>query len=643
MKKVKKEIKDVKQVIANYAEPVSIAFGSESTGNKTRRNAASTQERTDRFANIDMGLIPYRYGGAMNGGITNKSSVDARDAIVLCQKCYYNFAVFRNVIDLMTEFSIGNLYYRGGSRKSQEFFAALFAKINLWDFQDKFFREYYRSGTVISYRYDGKLKENSVNEIMQTFGATKVNNGRLPVRYIILNPADVQIAGNISFASGIYYKILTDYELQRLRDPKTEEDKEVFNSLSGEAKKLIKQKGNSAVSIPLDVDKINAVFYKKQDYEPLGVPMGFPVLEDINWKAEMKKIDMAIARTTQQCILLITMGAEPTKGGINPIAQRAMQSIFENESVGRVIVADYTTEAKFIIPEIADILDPKKYAQVNEDIQNGLNNILVGNDKFANTSIKVQIFVERLKQGRQAFLNNFLVPEIRRISEELGFKNYPVPMFEDINLKDDLEFAKVYSQLTTMGVLTPSEAITAIETGKLPTEEESVEAQTRLAEYKDKGFYQPLMGGPQDQQETAQITQSFKLKQQSNSGNAGRPKGTKSKKRVTPIGGSSTKYSLKKITDNLILAGELHGNVKSKLIETKKIKDFTNNYEVVCNSLVSMIILNEEPKNWNDKTIENYIQNPVDKNLDRIKQIQDISIEHQVDEYLAGILYISEK
>ena len=56
-----------------------------------------------------------------------------------------------------------------------------------------------------------------------------------------------------------------------------------------------------------------AVFYKKQDYEPFAVPMGYPVLEDINWKQEMKQMDMAVARTTNQAILLITMGTKASK------------------------------------------------------------------------------------------------------------------------------------------------------------------------------------------------------------------------------------------------------------------------------------------------------------------------------------------
>ena len=37
------------------------------------------------------------------------------------------------------------------------------------------------------------------------------------------------------------------------------------------------------------------------------------------------------------------------------------------------------------------------------------------------------------------------------------------------------------------------------------------------------------------------------------------------------------------------------------------------------------------------------VDKPIDKNPDRVKQVQSIAVEHQVDEYLAGILYASEK
>ena len=342
------------------AEPLMAMHEAVATQTRTRRNVAADIPRTDRFRNIENGMIPFKY----SHGVANNSNIDVRDTIILCQKAYYNFSVFRNTIDLMTEFSISDLYYTGGSKKSRDFFHTLFKKINIDDLQSRFFREYYRSGNVFVYRFNAKMEKSDVFKINQTFGISQASEDlEIPSKYIILNPSDIQLQGSISFSTGVYYKVVTDYELQRLRHPQTEEDREVFDNLPEQTKKLIedtKNVGMAAVTIPLDTDKLVAVFYKKQDYEPFAVPMGYPVLEDINWKQEMKQMDMAVARTTNQAILLVTMGAKPEDGGVNQKNLMAMQKLFENESVGRVLISDYTTDAKFVIPAIGNILDPKK-------------------------------------------------------------------------------------------------------------------------------------------------------------------------------------------------------------------------------------------------------------------------------------------
>ena len=126
------------------AEPLMAMNEAKASQTRTRRNAAADIPRTDRFRNIDNGMIPFKY----SHGVNNNSNIDVRDTIILCQKAYYNFSVFRNTIDLMTEFSISDLYYTGGSKKSREFFETLFKKINIDDLQSRFFREYYRSGNV---------------------------------------------------------------------------------------------------------------------------------------------------------------------------------------------------------------------------------------------------------------------------------------------------------------------------------------------------------------------------------------------------------------------------------------------------------------------------------------------------------------
>ena len=138
-----KKIEDITPLMSHAA-----ASGT-TEATRTRRNVSGQIEAINRFSNINDGLIPF----TNSSNISSASSLTIRDAVVLCQKCYYNFAVFRNVIDLMTEFSISNVFFKGGNKKSRDFFKALFNKINLQDFQDKFYREYFRSGNVFVYRF----------------------------------------------------------------------------------------------------------------------------------------------------------------------------------------------------------------------------------------------------------------------------------------------------------------------------------------------------------------------------------------------------------------------------------------------------------------------------------------------------------
>ena len=627
MAKVKKEKTEESSFAPMMVEGSTPAHGgvaSRVTETRSRRNAASTIERTDRFRNIDEGMVPFNYATGYN---YNKSNIDVRDTVILCQKAYYNFGLFRNTIDLLSELSCGNLHLKGGNKSARDFFQALFNKINITALQDKFFREYYRSGNVFIYRYDTTIKEEDISKISQVFGsqalAAKIS---LPSRYIIINPADVQVNGNLSFNRGQYYKVLTDYELEQVRNPRTEEDKEILNSLDPLVKEQILKGKSTAVLLHLDTKKFYAVFYKKQDYEPFAVPMGFPVLEDISAKIEMRRMDMALTRTIQQVVLLITMGTEPDKGGVNQENLKTMQNLFTNQSIGRVLIADYTTKAEFVIPQIADILDPRKYEVIDRDINIGLNNILVGNEKFANTTTKVSLLGQKLIQARQAFITDFLLPEIKRISKEIGFKVFPTPFFEDMDLKTDQNLNRIYTRLIELGVLTPEEGLKAIETGVLPSPEESLQSQNSFIDLKDKGLYQPLIGGPKI--------------------DAGRPAGStgvkQTTKNVKPVGTSSkANYSVTKLKDIVEATNKLGVEVENILKKKHKLKKLNDKQKEVALDITKIIVANEEKSNWISK-ISEYIDSPVDKNEKTVEEIHVIACEHQVDSYMASLLYHSK-
>lgn len=623
--------------------PLVASFASQRpTSDLSRRNISSTIERTDKYANISSGLVPFNYSTSTS----NNSNTDVKDAVVLCQKAYYNIAMFRNVIDLMTEFSVSNIYFRRGSAKARAFFDAYFRKIGLISFQEKFFREFYRSGNVFIYRNEALIQPEDVTNLSKMVGTMIASKKvKLPVKYIILNPADIQLGGTISFQASRFYKVLSDYELFRLRNPETDIEREMVQSMSSEMRKLINQTRTGIILMPLDPSKIVAAFYKRQDYEPFGVPFGYPVLEDINWKMEMKKMDMALTRAAQQSILLVTMGTETKLGEIfvNQKNLEDMQALFMNESISRVIVSDFTTKIEWKIPDIKELLGPEKYIQVDKDIQLGLNNILIGDAKFSNQYIQVQIFVKRLAKGRDSFLNDFLIPEMERIAKIVGLRDIPQPYFEDIELKDDVQYLKIYTQLMQLGILTPEEGFTAFESGKLPTPEESMESQQKLKDAKKDGLYEPLMGGPFSNLENTKVSGQFQMQSQQLKQANGRPSGStgipQSTKKIKPR--TMKGFGMMAIKENILLSDKLQEKVEQALMANFKLKELNATQKEICAQITQQVTSNEEPKDWLAKSAS-YIENPVDKNKERIEKIQALACEHGIEPRLASILYASQ-
>jgi hypothetical protein len=326
---------------------------------------------------------------------------------------------------------------------------------------------------------------------------------------------------------------------------------------------------------------------------------------------------------------LVTAGAEPEKGGVNQKNLEALRKLFTNQSVGRVLIADYTTKADFIVPKIAELLDPKKYEIVNQDINIGLNNVFAGNDKFANQQQKVELFVARLEVGRKAFLNDFLIPEMKRIAKSMGLKNYPSPSFEPIELKDNTNNNKIYARLMELGILTPEQGFKVLETGKLPDPELMHEAQEEYKKKRDEGQYQPLVGGGKQDE--------------------GRPEGAtapQTTKNVGPIGSKASvetpeNFSVSRVKDNMLLAQALEREVIDQIKDIHKIKKLTKLHKEVIADTVTMIMANEEPSKWLE-TAQAYCENPEDKNHKRVSEVNKIAVAHQIDTYLASLLLASK-
>ncbi len=623
----------LQQSNANRNEP-------EQSRTNRRSNTKAKAQKKDKYENIRSGVLPYDF---------SSSGISIRDSVELCQKAYANISIFRNAIDIMSEFANSNIQLQGGNQKSREFIYKWFDKVNLWKIRDQYFREYYRSGNIFMYRVDGKFTREDFAKMSKVYGG--LEPGKIPIRYIFLNPYDIMAHRATTFSEGQYFKVLSEYDLERLKSPKTEYDQQVFDSMPKEIKEILDNNSfpRDGVKVPLPDDKIIHSFYKKQDYEPFAIPFGFPVLDDINYKIELKKIDQAICRTIENVILLITMGAEPEKGGINPRNLEAMQKLFQNESVGRVLVSDYTTKADFVIPDIRKVVGPDKYQIVNQDIREGLQNIIVGDERYSNTQVKAEIFLERLKEARNAFLNDFLQDQIKMVCENMGFRQYPVAHFEEIDIKDEVQLQRVATRLIELGILTPEQGINAIKSGIYPAGEDLDIAQEEFLSQRKEGKFNPLVGGvPPVENPGAEKDRALQRETMQNAAppaqqstppkESGRPTGTSG---IPQENKSTEKITPSDIKDVIFKIENLNKAVRSQVLKRHSTKKLNKAQTKMVDELCESIICSSSQSEW-----EKVAQSCMDDNneiakLQVIPEILDISQEKELGLYPSAIFYHS--
>ncbi len=150
------------------------------------------------------------------------------------------------------------------------------------------------------------------------------------------------------------------------------------------------------------------------------------------------------------------------------------------------MVSDYTTKADFVIPDLNKVLGPAKYEILNQDIKQGLQNIVLGEEKYNSTQVKAQIFIDRLQEARQSFMNDFLQKEVKRIAKSLGFKSYPTVCMKDVDMRDEVQLMRVATRLMEVGVLTPQQGMDMFHTGRFPNSEDIAPATKDFVEKERK-------------------------------------------------------------------------------------------------------------------------------------------------------------
>lgn len=662
-------------------ELIGDSFASIAVPTRLTNGITSLSSLCYKFPNLNSYSLPYDYGSS--------NFIVISDAVLLCQKAYARVGTYTSVIDTMvTLANTDGVYLDEGNNESISFFQAWLKRINIEKLKNQFFRELFRSGNIFLYRVDGKMTQDGAKKLKQLYArAAKID---IPLRYILLNPANIAIFGALNFENPLYYRVLTKFELDVLKASPDSDQQEIYKNLPD----AIKSYFDGGTSIPkpvqLDTSKLHTVFYRKQDYEPFATPMGFAVLDSLELKLALQKCDAVLARTVEYVILLVTMGEKKSEGGTNPESLRMLKEVFKKDEIGRVLVSDYTTKADFIIPDLNKIFGEEKYKAVNQDIAEGLMNIFFQTESRAsNISGKLKVFSERINGAQEIFVNEFLNPEIKRISKLMGFKSYPIASLGKIDLDDTSQLLRVYTQLIQMGVLTPKDGLEAIERGVLPEYDDLHTNQEGLKTDKDKGLFQPLQGGPYSQLQIAKVSQkgAMDLQQSSQDGQieqtkvqqqhemkmhkmtlqhqadnpqpqapqlhlnlpgaktvkpgAGPPNVAKPKSPTGRPAGAKGSLSMAKLIDNIKLHSELYNATEARYKKENKVKKLADTDKEQISIVAKNITEVAKPEDWLKTLDEFFVKGPSSPSQERVLEIEGIREEFDLTSESAAIVYHS--
>ncbi len=261
-----------------------------------------------------------------------------------------------------------------------------------------------------------------------------------------------------------------------------------------------------------------------------------------------------------------------------------------------------------------------------------MQNIILNQEKFASTEIKAQMFLQRLSEARDAFLNNFLQPEIKQLCKNFGLRDVPAAKFETIDLKDSAQVQRVITRMMELGILPPEEGIKVIETGVFPKQNDLRKAQERFIEDRKKGFYNPIVGGvPFYEGGEEEVDAKTKAAPRQ----VGRPTGAKSF--------AKGNYSVDTIKETVEKTVDLYNVLTSEAKKAYKKKRLNKDQKEILARVCESIVIGCEHSDWNSKAISCLKDNKKMLEIGILEGINKISDEHVLDTYASAILYHSNK
>ena len=376
--------------------------------------------------------------------------------IAQCMQAYSRVGIIRNVIDLMSDFASQGLVLVHPNKTIERFYRKWFQEVNGTDRSERFLNYLYRTGNVVTRRSTAKINKKQERALKSAIAAdTKIEEinfktREIPWGYDFLNPLSIDTVGGIQLGKPEYVMKLSHNSHQALMSTNNKKTlpQDLYNRLK-----------NGERTIPIDRNKVDFYFYKKDDWMVWSDPMISSILDDIIMLEKMKLADMAALDGAISNVRLWTVGdldhkIIPTKAVINKL-----RDILASNVGGGTMDMVWGPELKFTESQsqVYRFLGSEKYQPVLTSIYAGLGipptlTGAAGGGGYTNNYVSLKTLVERLEYGRE-ILSTFWRKEIAIIQKAMGFR-YPAEIhFDSIVLSDEAAQKKLLMDLADRDII----------------------------------------------------------------------------------------------------------------------------------------------------------------------------------------------
>lgn len=455
----------------------------------------SVIQRND-FSTVTWEQDPSWNAGMYGTGVPASPKAKIKKAV----KYYSRDPLVNKSITLLAQLSNDSFRISSENSETETFFKEWWKDLGGTLFITDFFREYFRSGnvpifkTLIPYRpkikkgqkvskatmnlskaseqaeveyqeaYEayrkgmwhekrGNISSQKLTALRQTYAAKKLvwSKRMIPAAYTILNPLSIDIEG--------------PEQLPWLRQLVLTLDDDVVKSIKSPPKglkpfidlipsEIVAQVRAGKTRVVLPEYLATMVTRDKQPYEKWAEPLTSHTFEALDYKYELRAMDVATVRGVRNRILKVTTGNDANPC-FDPTQLQRLAREFNNPSRNLTIFWNHTLSIEYIEPSL-ESLNMDKYEPVSEDIRAcfGIAKNLTGNtgESLGNNVLNLKGLIELLSEAQESFLGWFN-NEVKLIAEAVGLSELPEGSFSKINLKDENEFIKVITQLVDRQII----------------------------------------------------------------------------------------------------------------------------------------------------------------------------------------------